>query len=244
MANSQLIYPEVYIKISEGQILTWRKETYSNLKDKKKYSKESIMNLSSSSIMSIEEIKNSIKNRLIMYQSTGILSNLESVFVIIDSCVLCKHALPTIISKFKKDYNLNDKNLILVISNINLTENYYKIQYKKNYPQVNFNRLMYNLNFIEGKKEFKMKNIIFLHTDIIFDNKVLIQEEVNFLHLNNNWSSKDRNEINDNAQLGILIHLNNMFSKDCYLISSDKRLLNKVDLKSQNIQGLFSYNFS
>lgn len=243
MANSQFIMPNVFLKISEEQILTWRKETYSNLHKKMTYSKKDMEELDNTPIMSMDQIKNSIKNRLIMYQSTGKLYNPDSVFVMIDSCILCKFPLPTIIAKFKKVYNMDNKNLILVVSQINLTENYYKLVHKHNYPMVDFKRLNYNLNFLEGKKEFKMKNIVILQTDIIFDNKVLIQEEVEFLHSHENWKPTDRNDINDNAQLQILIYLNKMFLKDCYLISRDRALLNKINIASYTNKSLYSYDF-
>lgn len=243
MATSYLIAPQSFNNISEGQILTWRKNTYSNLNKSLTYTPSDMKDLKESNIMTFDEIKESIKERLIMFKSLGHLNYTDSVFVMIDSCVLCKYALPTIIAKLKKKYDLNNKNVILIASQINITENYYKFINKKKYPQIDFNRLDYNMKFIEGKYQFKMNNIIILKTDIIFDNKILIEAEKDFLQCNKIWSSKDRNEINDNAQLKLLVKLHNMFSKKCYFISRDISLLNKINNIAQAIPAIQSFHF-
>jgi hypothetical protein len=245
MATSLLIHPNVFSQVTEGQILTWRKQTYANLHKRILYNKEDILLLETSPVMSINKIRDSIKDRIIMYKSTGQLSiTTESVFVMVDSCVLGIHALPTILSNLRKNNQLEKKNIILVVSHINMTENNYKIEYRNKYPCINFKRLMYNMMFLEGNEKFKMKNIVILKTDIIFDNKILVGEEQEFLRLYGSWQSKDRNEINDNAQLEMLIQLNNMFSKKCIIVTRDKDLINKANIASRSIKGLYTYYYA
>jgi hypothetical protein len=161
----------------------------------------------------------------------------------IDSCVLGVQALPTIITRLKKDHGLQRKNLVLDVRQINMTENNYKMQHQANYPCINFNRLSYNLDLLNGKTKFRMKNIVILETDLVFDNKVLFQEECKFLQTNKQWSGSDRNEINDNAQLEMLLRLKDMFSKECFMVSRDKGLLKKVRETSRMIEGLYAYHF-
>jgi hypothetical protein len=243
MATSQLIAPSFFKKLNEEQVLTWRKETYSNLHELKTFSEQDILSLKSTTSASYETIQKKIKKKLISFTATNRLSFSNSVFIMVDSCVLGRFPLPTIISNLKKDYDLKQTNLILVVSQIGLTENYYKFVKKENYPGINFNRLNYNLDLLEGKTEFKMKNIAILETELIFDNKVLFQEEQKFLQLNKSWKSKDRNEINDNAQLELLIQLNKMFSKKCFLISRDVGLLQKTRNVSQNNSDIQAYSY-
>lgn len=243
MATSQLIAPAFFKKLNEEQVMTWRKETYKNLGELQSFTKDDILNLKATPTISLDTIKKNIKKKMVSFQATQSLKFSDSVFVMIDSCVLGRHALPTIISDLKKKYDLNQKNLIIVVSQIGLTENYYKFANKEKYPGISFNRLNYNLDLLEGKREFKMKNIAILETDLIFDNKILFQEEHKFLQLNKTWTAKDRNEINDNAQLELLIQLNKMFSKKCFLISRDKELLKKTQIVSQSNSDVLAYAY-
>ena len=243
MATAQFIRPDVFSSMTEEQVLTWRIHTYGNLRDRMKFSKTEMLTLPPSSVLSLNQIRESIRKRMVMYKSIGRLQHSESVFVMVDSCVLGVHALPTIITRLKKDYKLDRKNLVLVVSQINMTENNYKVEHDHKYPCINFNRLEYNIDFLTGKTEFRMKNIVILETDIVFDNKFLFQEECRFLQTNKKWEPKDRNEINDNAQLKMLIYLNKMFSKECFLISRDNDLLQKVKEAECDVKGLHAYRF-
>jgi hypothetical protein len=244
MANAQLIRPNVFPCMTEEQVLTWRTATYGNLRDRTTYSKTDMLSMVPTTVLSMDQIRESIRKRMVMYQSTGHLpAHQESVFVMIDSCVLGVQALPTIITRLKKDHGLQRNNLVLVVSQINMTENNYKMLHQTNYPCINFNRLSYNLDLLNGKTKFRMKNIVILKTDLVFDNKVLFQEECKFLQANKQWSGSDRNEINDNAQLEMLLRLKDMFSKECFMVSRDKGLLKKVRETSQSIEGLYAYHF-
>jgi hypothetical protein len=244
MATSQLIHPDVFTSLTEGQVLTWRQQTYGNLTARVNYTRANMLSLDKSPVMSLERIKDSIKDRLIMYKSTGQLSTTaESVFVMIDSCVLGVHALPSILSRLRKEHKLERKNLVLVVSHINMTENNYKIAHQSKYPCINFKRLIYNMKFLEGKEAFRMRNVVILKTDLVFDNKILFGEEHEFLRLYGRWEPKDRNEINDNAQLEMLIQLNDMFSNKCFMISRDNGLLDKTAKAKRSIRDLHAYRY-
>lgn len=243
MANSMFIEPAMYERLSEGQILTWREQVYSNLGGRTSYSRTKLAAIAESATMSFDEIRESITDRILLNKSLGKMEHSHSVFVMIDSCVLGRHALPTIVSNVKRDLNLRHKNLILVLSQINQTENAYKFTKQDKYPSINFRRLQYNVDMLKGKIEFKMKNIIIIETDLVFDNKILIDEEERMLKKRQSWKPKDRNEINDNAQLSLLVEINRMFGRDCILVSSDQGLLRKADRISQRNSGLIAYHY-
>ena len=99
------------------------------------------------------------------------------------------------------------------------------------------------MKFLEGKEAFRMRNVVILKTDLVFDNKILFGEEHEFLRLYGRWGPKDRNEINDNAQLEMLIQLNDMFSNKCFMISRDNGLLDKTAKAKRSIRDLHAYRY-
>lgn len=246
MALSTIIFPTVFEQLTEEQVLTWRMDTYNNIGNSKKYKKKHMLSIKSSNSMSYDLIERSIKRKIHMYKAIGKLSSDDIIFVMVDACTLCKKELPTIIQELRCLYSrLTNINIILVVSNINLTENKSKIIKEKKshntsdtkktnfinkYGNVDFNILQKNLDYLEGKINMEnIGNVAILNTGIVFDNKVLYQEERLFLRNHNNmWDIKDRNQINDNAQLTILIHLYNMFSKECFMITRDNDLLERT----------------
>jgi hypothetical protein len=243
-ATSQFINPEFYMKLSEEQICTWRKFTYSNLNNKYNFNANELLDLPNTEIFSLDEIKDSICDKMFYFKQSGIIKFKQSVFVMIDSCILGKYTLPTIITKFKKQYNLYNKNLILVVSNINKTENNYKIIKKNKYPCINFDKLQFNLDILNGNIQLKLKNIVIINTDISFDNKILLQEEINYLNNNQNWVKGIRNEINDIAQLEMLYTILNMFSNNHgFFITQDKNLLKKINIKANSFDRIHSFTF-
>lgn len=242
MASALFIKPMVFNQLSEEQILTWRKETYSRLKEYITYSPNDMLSIKPTKITTLESMSISMKNKLISFRTTNELKFSKSIFIMIDSCILGKKTIPTIISDLKQKWNLYQTNIIIIFSHISITENYYKLYNKDKYPDINFKCLNFNLDLLEKKIPFKMANISILKTDISFDNKMLFKEEKQFLQLNKSWNGKDRNEINDNAQLEILIHMNKIFSKDCFMITRDRDLIQKTKKKSEMCKGLYVYD--
>jgi hypothetical protein len=244
VANSYFIYPQCYINLSEEKILTWRKLTYTNLTRQYKFNKEQLEALPNSKVFSLNEIKDNITDRIFYFKQSGRLLHAESVFIMIDSCTLGKHKLTSIIIKITQKYNLYNKNIILMVSHINMTENNYKVIKKDKYPCINFNKLQFNLDLLNGKIEFKIPNIVIMNTDISLDNKVLIEEEINYLHHNSTWVGAIRNEINDISQVKILKKILNMFPNNKgYFITHDNKLLNSLFYNKDNDGQLEYFTF-
>jgi hypothetical protein len=242
VATSQFISPNTYIGLSEETICAWRKITYDNLDVEFTFNKKELLALPAVKIQSLDDIKDSIYDRIFYYKQSGQMVHKESIFVMIDSCILGKYTIPTIITKMKETHNISKKNIILVVSNINKIENNYKLIKKYKYPQINFKKLEFNLDILSGKVQLKMKNVVVINTDISFDNKILIQEEINYLHNYGKWTHNIRNEINDIAQLEILETIINMFPNiNGWLITQDRRLLKKVNNK--NFERIQSFTF-
>jgi hypothetical protein len=239
MATSKLIAPAFFKQLTEGQILTWRQKTYFNVNKNMEFLKDEILSLDNQSILSLDRIKDLLLKQIKIYNSIIPFQLSNSVFVMVDSCVLGKYTLPKILLDFKKKYNLQTQKIIIIVSQINLTENIYKFNNKEKYPNINFRSLYFNLNLLTGREKFKMDNIILLETDIIFDNKMLFQVETEFLKKNKSWNFRDRNELNDNAQLEMIAEINKMFRNQCFFISKDRNLLKKIKTKPN----IISYSY-
>jgi hypothetical protein len=230
MASSYFINPNMYDKLSEGQICMWRSITYNNIETNHNFDKTNLLNLDEMPILSTDEIKDLIIDQLFHLKQIGKFIHNKTIFIMFDSCVLSNQTIPNLISKFKKDLKIQKTNIVIILSNIGMTENIYKMYNKKKYPFVSFGKLRYNMNILSGKTQLKMKNIAILNTDLCFDNKILIQEEKKYLKKNTSWINGSRNEINDNAQLQIMNIISDMFPKMCgYLLTTDKELLNKCE---------------
>lgn len=228
MATAVLINSETFGYLTEEQVLTWRAITYADPCAYIKFSEYSMYNMQPSNTLTFDQIRESINDRMIKYKTQGLLRPCESVFVMIDSSTLGEKNLEDAIASLCLKHNLFNNNIIIVASQINKTENVYKFRNVAKYPRVNFNVLDRNIALLDGRVPFQMKNVIVFNTDIAFDNKMLFVEEHYFLQQHGTWQFKDRNEINDSAQLRMLVSLNQMFSKRCFLISRDRGLINKT----------------
>ena len=238
MASSILIYEDCFSKMTEAQVNAWRSITYSDLKKKHFFSRSSLLNMQGLPSSTFDSIEMSIKNQLAKLKSLGKLSLPRSTFVMIDSCILSRFTLPFIVSEVKQIPKLSNTNLILVFSQISMTENEYKLTFKSKYQSVRFQKLERNFKFIRGEEHFLMSNLAIIKTNLSFDSKILYLEECKFLLKNKTWAPKDRNEINDNAQLEMLLFLKRITSNKCCLVTNDKGLL----LKAQNHDDLHTLN--
>ena len=75
-----------------------------------------------------------------------------------------------------------------------------------------------------------MQNVIIINTNLIFDNKYLISEEMSHLATFNQWGNPNiKNEINDNAQILMMVDLLKFFKKmKGFIITHDKLMCTKV----------------
>jgi len=229
MATSIFIKPQSYSELSESQIYEWRKDTYCNLNSKRTYSLDELkqfLNIEPPTISELmEEISDQIKEAKIM----GKLENKQDVFIYIDSSSMCQISIPTMIQRiFLKYPHLKKSNLILIFSHISKAENLYK--FVNYYPCVKYNTLNFNMDLLTQKIPFKMRNVFIIKTNLLMDNKLLMIEEKDYLNIFKKWKDPNiKNEINDNAQIQIMIEILLYFSKKKgIIISHDKMMCNKV----------------
>lgn len=223
-----MINESTFSGLKEGQVLTWRIKTYANPNAFMRFTDQEMKEMEEATTLTQDEIRESIRERMIRYTTQGILQDCESVFVMVDSSTLGARRLDEALCQLSKKFHLWNKNIILVVSHINKTENEYKMGNICKYPGVDFRCMRENINLLDGKQQFSMGNVFVFHTDLVFDNKMLFEEEHQFLRRCRSWRFGDRNEINDNAQLKMLVTLNRMFSKRCFLISRDNKLVEKA----------------
>jgi len=229
MATSIFIKPQSYSELSESQIYEWRKDTYCNLNSKRTYTLDELkqfLNIEPPTISELmEEISDQIKEAKIM----GKLENKQDVFIYIDSSSMCRISIPTMIQRiFLKYHHLKKSNLILIFSHISKAENLYK--FVNYYPCVKYNTLNFNMDLLTQKVPFKMCNVFIITTNLLMDNKLLMIEEKDYLNIFKKWKDSNiKNEINDNAQIQIMIKILLYFSnKKGIIISHDKMMCNKV----------------
>lgn len=229
MASSIYIKPESFYHLSESQICMWRKYTYNNLGEQKQFTLDDLKKYTIETPPSIEYCLDEIKKQVIQSKITGKLSYSNSTFVYIDSSTMCRVTIPTIIKKmFIKYPKIKKTNIIIIFSEIAKAENLYK--FTTNYPNVNYKHLQFNLDLLYGKIEFKMKNIDVIHTNIYFDNKLLMNEEYSYLLKYLNWQHANiKNELNDNAQIEMMVMINKYFNlNNSVFISHDNGICNKI----------------
>ena len=232
MAGSTFIDSSLYTKLSVQQILTWRTQTYGDLKTVHRFTVNDILNMDRTNTpVIVKDMFKSITNRFTMGISNGTSKYSDYAFVIVDSCALCHYSLIEIISNLEKDHDLEDTRIILIASKINLTENTFKIlnKNKDKYNGIRFHHLEKNMRLLSGEDTFPMENVVVAQTDIAVDNFILWTCEWNWLKKHGDWNAKgSRNEINDDAQLSILVRLNKLSGRKCFMISEDKGLLEKT----------------
>lgn len=240
MANSIFIKPQSYSELSESQIYEWRKNTYDNLNSKRSYTLDELKNFLNIEPPSIYELMEEISDQIKEAKILGKLENKQDIFIYIDSSSMCKVSIPTMIQKiFLKYPNLKNSNLILIFSHISKVENLYKfINY---YPCVKYNTLNFNMNMLTKQIPFKMRNVVIITTNLLMDNKLLMIEEKDYLNHFKKWKNPNiKNEINDNAQIQIMIEILLHFrTKKGIIISHDKMMCNKIKYFMPSIDNLY-----
>lgn len=229
MANSMFIKPKVYTELSEGQIYEWRKDTYENLGTKRNFTKDELKALDNIQLPTLSELLDEISDQIKEAKILGKLKYRKDTLIYIDSSSMCQLTIPIMIRKIiLKHPEIKKSNLILVFSNISKVENLYK--FVNNYPGVKYNKLSFNMDLLMGKIPFKMKNVFILTTNLALDNKLLIDEEQEYLNIFKTWKNINvKNEINDNAQIKLMVELLGYFNnKQGIILSHDKMMCGKV----------------
>lgn len=240
MANSTFIKPETYSNLTESQIFEWRKYTYNNLGYQQQFTNNEIMSLKSYDLPSQDELLNEISDQIKQAKILGILKKPKDNIVYIDSSTICKLTIPTILIKlFEKYPERKNLNNILIFSKISETENKYK--FVKKYKDVNYKVLTFNMDLLTKKIPFKMQNVIIINTNLILDNKYLISEEISHLQSFHKWGNTSiKNEINDNAQILMMVDLLKFFKMmKGFIITHDKLMCTKVRAFMLNTPNLY-----
>lgn len=223
------------------------KETYNNLGSKKKYTIDDLKQFNDIEPITIEDILEEIKEQIKEAKILGKLTSKKDVFLYIDSSSMCNLTIPTMIQKiFIKYPDIKYSNIIIIYSNISKAENMYKFIH--HYSAVRYDKLSFNLDLLSNKIPFKMPNILILTTNLMFDNKFLISEEISYLKIYNKWKDIHiKNELNDNAQINMFVELLSYFNTTKGIIlSHDKMMCYKIKqmmIKIPNLYNLESQDF-
>lgn len=241
MASSQIIYSSIRNELSLGQIATWRLLNFENLHKNNKYNINDLKSLMDIEPVNFNEneyfehLLNKIKENMIL----GNYSHEDIIFVKIDSSVMCKYSIYSLLENINKEMNIEESLIVIISSNIGLIENKYKLCYPEKYTNINFKILKQNIECLENKMiiesdndgdtvmDRKLQNIICLQTDFFLDNIILNTYETEYLNIEE-WKNGARNEINDNAQLDILYQIKSKIPESIgIMISNDNGLLKK-----------------
>lgn len=229
MANSVFIHEATYPVLTESQVYEWRKESYANLGNTFEYSHDEVTKLPYYKLPKMEELLDEMSNTIKEAKILGKLTYSTDTFMYIDSSSMCQMTIVELITKMYIKYpHLKQTNIICIFSQISKIENLYK--FVKNYNGVDYRILKFNLDLINNIIPFKIDNMIILNTNLMFDNKFLISEEISHLKTFSKWGKANtKNEINDNAQIGMMIQILNYFNiSNGLVISHDKKFCQKI----------------
>ncbi len=245
MATSMFIKPESFNHLTESQVCEWRQFTYNNLNNKTIFTLQDLQQFAITTPPSIDELMSEIDDKIKEFKILGKLTHTESTFLYIDSSTMCRMTIPTMIKKTLIKYpQFTNTNIIIIFSEISKAENLYKFINK--YPDVNYKHLEFNLDLLFKKIKFTMKNVMILNTNIYLDNKILFNEEKNYLNKYHNWKAVNiKNEINDDAQIILMEIISNYFqSFNSIILSHDKKMCSKINFIKKSIKNLFSMEYN
>ncbi len=230
MATLSFIRPENYPVLTESQVYEWRKLSFSNIGKTQRFTLNDLLSFKSMISPSKDELIEAMSDSIKQAKILGKLKKQKNSFIYIDSSTLCKISIPTLIKKINKKHPMvKDTNMIFVYSQISRIENMYK--FSRNYPDVNYKCLQFNLDLLSGKLPLAFSNTIVITTNLLLDNKVLFEVEKDYLSRINNWYEQNvKNELNDNAQILMMQYIVQFFNGcNGYILSHDKKLCSKVE---------------
>jgi len=209
VANSIMIYPQYRRCFTDGQIQSWRIDSLTNLGIYKKYSFEQIDNFMDVEIdnnLSKMVQLNFIKEQLVF---GNVLPN-QIVFVSVDSNIVCKYNILDEISKIrdsvKTKFYIENAKIIFIDTFISRIENNYKLIKNHQYPGINLEYVENYIKFVDNQSMFFDENAVdYIHNvNMLHACNILNNEEIKYFS-NNGEVHCARQEINDNAQLEILL---------------------------------------
>ncbi len=205
-ASSQIIYPQFRESVTNGQAYLWRIQ---NLCDnvQKKYTLEELTNMmdldyDKDNILD-EKTELEVKHNLI---SNGNIGNI----VMLDCSFMCNNDIAKILPE----------NILILRTNIGDKEINYKFENKERYPEIDFDLLGRNIDYLNRFSNIK--------TNIEAEHHIL--QELETFHINERgWTRGDRNEINDRAQVEILYRIKSIFGCNVVLLTDDKEMVRKAE---------------
>jgi hypothetical protein len=240
VANNLMIYPKYRNQFSEEERTSWRIKSFNTLGNNIKYTYDDLKSLPNT------EVENDISKmtKLNFIQEKLILGEIvpeQIVFLSFDSNIVCRYDTLSYITKvgdgIKTTLNIEDPIIIYIDTFISKIENRYKQLQKEDYDDVNF-------TYIENYFKFvKDDEIVFGTPDIDYIHNVCMKHACKVLDDEEGWyfsNSKCKHikrgakqEINDNAQLSILLQFrDSIIGSNLVFLTLDKGLQKKCKTKN------------
>jgi hypothetical protein len=225
IASHMMVNPIIRNILTDEQLDQWRYESYKNLQVEKLYmTGKQLWNLSYKIPTEDFAIETMLQEQII----TGG----NNVFVTFDSSISSDTDVLNGITKMKsvimKRHKLNSLNFVMIDTYISLIENKYKMLQAHKYKYVDQKCVIKYVKFIEEHQngEINKYGIDFLYK-CNFKNAstVLTKLEDAFFLSGKKWSGKEKNELNDDAQLEIFINMTKKFPNSIkIMVTKDKKL--------------------
>lgn len=241
MAGTATISREAFNALSYGQRLSWFMRNLDNINTPRangytptRVATETFMDISVSDLDKTDrDIFDDSTRNLVTKLVTGELSYEELVFVMVDSCVACDTGINQIIgmtrSKFPGCYP------VLVKTSVNMAENSYKLANAWKYPGVNLELLRSTLSVFNGEgdanEDMGHGEEVGMYAFPISGEFAIVDEAIgNLLSTKGWWEEGDRQEINDDVQVNVLLTLHHrMFFCRVVMFTHDNKMKTKIE---------------
>lgn len=241
MASSVTISHEAFEVLTYGQRLSWFLRNLDNIHTPNAHgytpasiAAETFMDCSISDINKTDrEIFSDSTHNLVSKIVTGELNHEDVIFVMVDSCVACDTDINDVINATKD--NFPGCYPVLVKTSVNMAENAYKLANAWKYPEVNLKMLQHNLSFFSDNgdvnEDMGRGESIGAYAFPISSEFALVDDAIgNLLSTKGRWEEGDRQEINDDVQVEVLLTLHKrMFFCRAVMFTHDKKMKKKIE---------------
>jgi hypothetical protein len=181
---------------------------------------------------------NNLQEKLVL----GEISPEQIVFISVDSNVVCKYdileEMPKVRNGIKATLNIENPVIVFIDTFVSKTENAYKLSQRHKYAGVDFTNLENYFKFINEETMFFDDSCVdYIHTvDEKYACAILDDEEDDYFYNGGQChrGSGARQEINDNAQLSILLRFrDSIVGSNVVFLTFDKALQKKC--KNNNV---------
>lgn len=251
MAGIATISREAYIALSYGQRLTWFTRNRYDVPTPEangftvptpkadgftptKIATETFMDITVASLDKTDrDIFDDSTRSLATKLMIGELSYEELVFVMVDSCVACDTDINKIIDMTRKKFP--GCYPVLVKTSVNMAENGYKLTNAWKYPGVNLELLRSTLGVFNNEgdvnEDMGHGEEVGMYAFPISEEFAIVDKAIgNLLSTKGRWEEGDRQEINDNVQLEVLLAIHHrMFFCRIVMFTHDNKMKTKIE---------------